>query len=455
MDLQAFLQVIHSKNIEVQCDPQDTSCFAYDAANLESLPGAVVFPKDTQEVSVILEAANRFKVPVTPRGAGTSLAGGTIGIPGGVALNLTQMNQIIEIDEENLTAIVQPGVVTYELHQAVEKLGLFYPPDPGSMKMSTIGGNISVNAGGPHCFKYGVTKDYILGMEIVLADGRIIRFGGKYIKNVSGLDLGSLFIGSEGTLGVVTEATLRLIPMPETKRTILAVYNDLDEAARTVSDIVRNKIVPATLELMDQESMRLIERIRPANLPLDAAAAILIAVDGPASQVEKEMKLVETLCLKNGAREVRVARDDKEQEKLWEGRRSANGAMSQNCKAMVVEDASVPRSKLPDMIRKCKEIAERYHIPCAILGHSGDGNVHPHLLLQELTQEEWERADKAVDEIFRAALDLGGTLTGEHGIGLVKKKYMNWQFSPDTMDLMRSLKNTLDPNQILNRNIML
>ncbi len=455
MDLSGFLSVIQVKRLEVQTDPQDTSCYSYDASNLESLPAAVIFVKNTQEVSTVLEAANYFKIPVTPRGAGTSLAGGTIVAPGGVVLSLTQMNKILEIDEENLTATVQPGVITFDLHRAVEKLGLFYPPDPGSVKMSTLGGNIAVNAGGPHCFKYGVTKDYVLGMEVVQANGKVIRFGGKYIKNVSGLDLGSLFIGSEGILGVVTEATLRLIPLPEIQRTLLAVYNDLDAASETVSDIVRNKIVPATLELMDQVSMQLIEKARPANLPLDAAAGLLIAVDGPADQVAKEMKVVEAICLRNGAREVRVARDDAEQEKLWEGRRSANGAMSQNCKAFIVEDTSVPRTMLPEMVRRIKEIAGRYNIPCAVLGHSGDGNVHPHLLLQELTEDEWARADKAVDEIFRAALDLGGTLTGEHGIGLVKKKYLNWQFSSDALELMRLLKVTLDPNNILNPNVLL
>ena len=224
------------------------------------------------------------------------------------------MNKILEIDAENLTATVQPGVITYDLHRAVEKLGLFYPPDPGSVKMSTLGGNIAVNAGGPHCFKYGVKKDYTLGMEVVLANGKVIRFGGKYIKNVSGLDLGSLFIGSEGVLGVVTEATLRLIPLPEIQRTLLAIYDSLDKAAETVSDIVRNKIVPATLELMDQESMILIEKARPANLPLDAAAGILIAIDGPAEQVAKEMKTIEAICLRNGTREIRVASDEAEQE---------------------------------------------------------------------------------------------------------------------------------------------
>lgn len=455
MDLIEFMKVLEKNNLEVYTDPSDTICYSFDAANFKEQPAAVIFPRNTQEVSLVLEAANRFQVPVTPRGAGTSLAGGTIVAPGGVSLCLTRMDQILEIDEENLTATVQPGVITFDLHQAVEKKGLFYPPDPGSVKMSTLGGNIAVNAGGPHCFKYGVTKDYVLGMEVVLPNGKIVRFGGKVIKNVSGFDLGSLFIGSEGMLGVITEATLSLIALPEESRTMLAIYDDLNAAARAVSDIVRKKIVPATLELMDQESMRLIESFRPANLPLDAAASILIAIDGPVEQVDKELKLVEQICKDNGAREVRVAKTKEEEAKLWEGRRSANGAMSQACKALVVEDATVPRSKLAEMIMKCKEIAARYNIPCAILGHCGDGNVHPHLLLQELTQEEWERADKAVDEIFRAALDFGGTLTGEHGIGLAKKKYMNWQFSPDTLEFMRIIKRDIDPNNILNPHIML
>lgn len=455
MEIEHFLRVLQENNLEVYTDPSDTICYSFDAANLNEQPAGVVFPKSTQEVSLVLKTANQFQIPIAPRGAGTSLAGGTIVVPGGVSLCLTRMNQILEIDEENLTATVQPGVITFDLHQEVEKRGLFYPPDPGSVKMSTLGGNLAVNAGGPHCFKYGVTKDYVLGMEVVLPNGKIVRFGGKNIKNVSGFELGSLFIGSEGMLGVITEATLKLIPLPEESRTLLAVYNDLDAAASTVSDIVRKRIVPATLELMDQESMKLIERFRPTNLPIDAAASLLIAIDGPTDQVAKEMKIVEQVCLKNGAREVRVAKTKEEEAKLWEGRRSANGAMSQKCKAMIVEDASVPRSKLPEMVRKTKEIAARYNILCPVLGHSGDGNVHPHLLLQELTPEEWERADKAVDEMFRAALDLGGTLTGEHGIGLTKKKYMSWQFSPDTLELMRMIKKDLDPNNLINSHIML
>lgn len=455
MDFSSFLNDIRSNVTKVETDPQDTTCYSYDASNEESLPAAVIYVKTTQEVSNVLKAANQYEVPVTARGAGTSIAGGAIVAKDGVILNLTLMDKILEIDEENLTATVQPGVITYDLHRAVEKLGLFYPPDPGSVKMSTLGGNVAVNAGGPHCFKYGVTKDYVLGMEVVLADGKVVRFGGKYIKNVSGLDLKSLFIGSEGILGVITEVTLRLIPLPETQRTVLAVFNTLNEASEAVSDIVRNKIVPATLELMDQESMKIIEKARSLNLPVDAAASILIAIDGPTSQVAKEISMIEEICKRNGAREVRAARDDAEQEKLWEGRRSANGAMSQSCKALIVEDASVPRSKLTEMIKTTKEITQRYQIPCAVLGHSGDGNVHPHLLLQELTDEEWVRADKAIDEIFRAALDLGGTITGEHGIGLVKKKYLNWQFSPDTLNLMRLQKSMLDPKNILNPNCLL
>lgn len=450
-----FLNELRTLELDMQTDPQDTDCYSYDNSNEFSTPSAVIFARNTKEVSAVLKAANQYKVPVTARGAGTSVVGGALAAPDGVILSLAKMDKILEIDEENLTATMQAGVVTYDLHRAVEKLGLFYPPDPGSVKMSTIGGNVAVNAGGPHCFKYGVTEDYVMGMEVVLADGKVTRFGSKNIKDVSGLNLGSLFIGSEGILGVITEVTVRLIALPEEKRTVLAVFDDLQAASQTVSAIVKNKLVPATMELMDQDTMRIVEKARLLNLPVDSAASVLIASDGSKEQVAKDMEIIAEICRSNGATEVRVARDNEEQDKLWEGRRAANGAMSQSCKAVIVEDASVPRNKLTEMILRTKKIAARYRIFCPILGHSGDGNVHPHLLLQELTEDEWARADKAIDEIFRTALDLGGTITGEHGIGLVKKKYLKWQFSPDTLDLMKILKTTLDPNYILNPQVML
>lgn len=455
MNESEFLKAVEKYATKILTDPQDTACYAYDASNLECNPSAVLFADSAENIAAILKAANRYKTAVTPRGAGTSVAGGAVPTAGGVILNLSKMDRILEIDEENLTATVQPGVVTYDLHQTVEKMGLFYPPDPGSVRMSTIGGNVAVNAGGPHCFKYGVTKDYVLGMEVVLPDGKIIRFGGKYIKDVSGLNLGSLFIGSEGILGIITEITLRLIPLPQTQYTALAVYKSLQAASDTVSAIVKNKIVPATMELMDQDTMKIIEQARHLDLPVHAAASLLIAVDGATSQVESEIGLIEKICKNNGATAVEIAKDVQQQERLWEGRRSANGAMSQSCKALIVEDACVPRNKLTAMIVKMKEIANTYHFSCPVMGHSGDGNVHPHLLLQELTAEEWQRADMAVDEILKAAIELGGTVTGEHGIGIHKRKYMKWQFSPDTLELMKTLKVTLDPNHILNPHILL
>ncbi|MDR3589210.1 MAG: FAD-linked oxidase C-terminal domain-containing protein [Negativicutes bacterium] len=429
---------------------EDLICYSYDSTPYDHLPDCVIAPVKTEEIAAVMKLANEYKFPVVPRGGGTNLSGGSIPLEGGVVIALHRMNKILEIDADNLTATVETGVITAALHQAVEKQGLFYPPDPQSMYMSTLGGNVAENAGGPRGVKYGVTKDYILGLEFVTPTGEVVRVGGKTIKNVSGYDLIRLFAGSEGTLGVITEITVKLLPLPEAKRTLLAMFDSLDAAAQTVSDIIKQRIIPTTLELMDQETMQLIEAFKPSGLPLDAAGALIIEVDGSSAEVDRQIVKVADTCKACGAREVRVAANEAEATQLWTGRRSAFGALSRSCKAVLAEDATVPRSKVPEMVKRIKEIAAKYNLSMPTLGHTGDGNMHPQILIQKQDEEEMKRVDAAVDEIFQAALALGGTLSGEHGIGISKQKYMDWQFSKAGLDMMRAIKKAVDPGNILN-----
>lgn len=429
---------------------EDLVCYSYDATSLSYMPDLVVSALNTQEVSEIMKIASKYEVPVIPRGGGTNLCGGTVPIKGGIVLDLAKMDKIIEIDTENLVAVCQPGVITAEFQKEVEKTGLFYPPDPQSMAMSTMGGNVATNAGGPRCFKYGVTKDYLLGVEVVLADGRIIRTGGKTIKNVSGYDLTRLFAGSEGTLGIITEITVRLIPLPQAKRTALAIFDKLEKAAEAVFGIIKRKIVPTTLELMDQETMKLIEASKPAGLPTDAESAILIEVDGSKRDVDEQIMQVAEVCRELGARDVKVAETPEETAKLWAGRKSAFGVMAISAPTVFTEDATVPRSFLASMVKDIKNIAKKYDLKIPILGHTGDGNLHPIICFDERNKDELERVEKAIDEIFELAIKYGGTLSGEHGIGIAKQKYIPWEFGTDGLAVLQSIKDTFDPQNILN-----
>jgi len=429
---------------------EDLTCYSYDSTPLAHMPDVVVEPASTGEIAEIIRLANEMKIPVVPRGGGTNLSGGSIPVLGGIVLALHRMNRIVEVDADNLTATVEPGVITSHLHQAVEKIGLFYPPDPQSAAMATMGGNVAENAGGPRGVKYGVTKDYVLGLEVVTPTGEVIKLGGKTIKNVSGYDLIRLFVGSEGTLGVVTEITVKLLPLPEAKMTLLAIFEKLDNAAEAVSSIIRNRIIPTTLELMDHHAMELIENFKPVGFPMDVEGALLIEVDGSKEDVGRQIGRVEETCKACGAREVKVARTAEEAAGLWAGRKAAFGAMARSTPTVITEDATVPRSKVPDMVRVIQDLAVKYNLKIPILGHTGDGNMHPCILTDERNAEEMQRVEAAVDEMFAAALALGGTLSGEHGIGLVKQKYMKSQFGSTGIDLMCKLKDAWDPNNILN-----
>ncbi len=429
---------------------EERLCYSYDGTVQRGIPALVVFPENTQEVAEIVKLANAKEFPIFPRGAGTGLSGGSVPQDRGIALVLTRMNKIKEISKEDLLAVVEPGVITEIFHQAVEKEGLFYPPDPASLKTSTLGGNVAENAGGPRAFKYGVTKDYVLGLEVVTPQGDIMRTGGRTVKNVTGYDLTRLIVGSEGTLGIITEITLRLLPKPQAKQTALAIYDKMEDAAQTVTTIICEGIIPATLELMDQTTIHCVENYLNMGLPLDAEAILLIEVDGSPGQVVEEMKLVKVACEKNGCRQVQVAAEATERDRLWKARRAVSSAIVQLKPTKISEDATVPRSKIPEMVRRLKAISTKYNLYLPVFGHAGDGNLHPNIIADKRDHEEMERVEKAVAELFQAALDLGGTLSGEHGIGLMKKPYLVWETGDVGINYMKAIKNAVDPKGILN-----
>lgn len=444
-----LIQVVGAENYD------DTKAgrlvYSYDATpQFQSLPDAVIAPRNTKEVAEIAKICNEYRIPIVPRGSGTNLCAGTCPVEGGIVLLFNHMNRILEIDEENLTATVQPGVVTLDLAKAVEEKGLFYPPDPGSMKISTIGGNISENSGGLRGLKYGVTRDYVLGLEVVLANGDVVRTGGKLAKDVAGYDLTRLFVGSEGTLGIVTEATLKLIPMPETKQTMLALYQDLEAAARSVSKIIANKIIPATLEFLDQPTLEVVEDFARIGLPTNVKAVLLIEQDGPKEVVERDMKKMADICRAEQAVSVQLAGSEEEAEALRTARRAALSALARLKPTTILEDATVPRSEIAKMVKAINEIAEKYQLKICTFGHAGDGNLHPTCPTDARNREEMERVERAFEEIFAKAIELGGTITGEHGVGVMKAPYLEWKLGPAGIAAMKAVKQALDPNNIMN-----
>jgi glycolate oxidase len=425
--------------------------YSYDATpNFQSMPDAVISPRNTAEVSQILKVCNEHKVPIVPRGSGTNLCAGTCPTEGGVVLLFKHMNQILEIDEENLTITVQPGVITLDLINKVEEKGLFYPPDPSSMKISTIGGNINENSGGLRGLKYGVTRDYVIALEAVLPNGDIIRTGGKLAKDVAGYDLTRLFVGSEGTLVVITEATLKLIPMPETKQTMLALYQDLSAAANSVSKIIANKIIPTTLEFLDQPTLKVVEEFAQIGLPTDVKAVLLIEQDGPPEVVERDLIKMAEVCKQENAVSIQVAASEAEADALRTARRAALSAIARLKPTTILEDATVPRSEIANMVQAINEITEKYQLTICTFGHAGDGNLHPTCATDARNHEEMERVEKAFEEIFEKAIDLGGTITGEHGVGAMKAPYLEWKLKEEGIAAMKSIKSAFDPNNIMN-----
>lgn len=425
--------------------------YSYDASTqYQALPDAVISPRNTQEISEIVKICNEYKIPIIPRGSGTNLAAGTCPTSGGIVLVFNHMNKIIEIDESNLTITVQPGVITQTLISEVEKRGLFYPPDPSSMKISTIGGNLNENSGGLRGLKYGVTRDYVLGLEVVLPNGDIIRTGGKLTKDVAGYDLTRLFVGSEGTLGIITEATLKLIPMPEYKKTMLAQYDSLEAAAQTVSAIIANKIIPATLEFLDKATLQVVEDFAKIGLPTDVEAVLLIEQDGSPEVVERDIAKIEKICKQEQAIKVEVAHSEEHAYELKEARRTALSALARLKPTTILEDATVPRSEIAHMVKAINEIAKKYNVKICTFGHAGDGNLHPTCVTDIRDEEEMKRVEEAFDEIFEKAISFGGTITGEHGVGEVKAPYLEMKLGKAGIEIMKRIKETFDPNQIMN-----
>lgn len=435
---------------QVSAAKADLICYSYDATQQKFLPDVVVHPQTTEQISRIMRLANTEMVPVFPRGAGSGFTGGSLPTKGGIVLTTERMDKILEIDEENLVAVVQPGVVTEQFQIAVEKVGLFYPPDPASLKFSTLGGNVAECAGGPRCVKYGVTKDYILGLEVVTPTGDIITTGGPTMKGVVGYDLTKLMCGSEGTLGIVTRIVIKLLPLPEAKKTMLVLFDSIDGAAQAVSSIVRNKIIPTTLEFMDGRTLDCVKQATGLQVPDAARAVLIIEVDGDREFLDKQARKIADIIQPLGVVETRIAETPEESEALWQIRRSVSASLRKVNPDKYNEDICVPRSKVPEMIRKVDEISDRYGIPIVNFGHAGDGNIHVNIMIDKKIPGEQEKAEKAIKEVFQGALALGGTMSGEHGIGIAKAPYIPLEITPETALYMKTLKKALDPNNILN-----
>ncbi|MDH4007525.1 MAG: FAD-binding protein [Desulfuromonadales bacterium] len=428
----------------------DRICYSYDATQQSFLPDVVVHPGSTEEISRVMKLANRELIPVFPRGAGSGFTGGSLPTRGGIVMCTERMDRILLIDEENLVATVEPGVVTEHFQKAVEKLGLFYPPDPASLKFSTLGGNVAECAGGPRCIKYGVTKDFIIGLEVVTPTGDIITTGGPTMKGVVGYDLTKLMCGSEGTLGVITRIVIKLLPLPEAKKTMLVLFDSIDGAAQAVSSIIRSKIIPATLEFMDGRTLDCVRQATDLEVPEGARAVLIIEVDGDREFLDKQAARIAEIIKPLGVVETRIATTPEESEALWQIRRSVSASLRKVNPNKYNEDICVPRSKVPEMIRKVDAIAEKYAIPIVNFGHAGDGNIHVNIMVNKKVSGDTLKAEGAIRDVFKAALELGGTMSGEHGVGIAKAPYIPLEITPEAARYMKAIKQALDPNNILN-----
>ncbi len=446
-----IIQIVGRENVLLPTD--DIEPYTHDETeDLRFDPEIVTKPINKGQVSKIMRLANQELITVTPRGAGTGLSGGALPIFGGIVISVEKLNKILEIDQENLTVTAEPGVITQVLQEQVEKVGLFYPPDPASRGSCMIGGNIAENAGGPRALKYGVTKDYVLGLEVVLPNGDIIETGGKLLKNVTGYNLTQLLVGSEGTLGIVTKIILKLLPLPLYRKTMLAGFNDIVSAAKTVPAIFNNKIIPCALEFMEHKAMQAAEKKKRVKFPMsECGAALLIQVDGnDMSLLDKEGEKIGEVCLENGAVDVIIAEETSKQEAIWNMRRGLSEAIK-SLSTYKEEDTVVPRAKLPELMLLIQAVCEKYSLEAISYGHIGDGNIHVNILKMAMPDEEWNRKiDTAVRELFTGVVAMGGSLSGEHGIGFVQKNYMPIAISPEQLEKMRQIKQVFDPNNILN-----
>ena len=431
--------------------PDELRVYECDALTFyrRSMPDLVVLPTSTQQVAALVRVCHDAGVPVVPRGAGTGLSGGAIPTAGGVMIVLTRMIRILDVDPVNRTATVEAGCVNLWLTKAAERFGLFYAPDPASQSACTIGGNVAENAGGPHCLKYGVTTNHVLGATVVLPDGEVVRLGAK-VADAPGYDLLGVFVGAEGTLGICTEVTVRLLPRPEAVKTILAVFRSIEDASNAVSGIIARGIIPVAMELMDRETVKAVEANVKAGYPLDAGAVLLIELDGPRAEIEAEAMGVEAICRAQGSLDVRVAQSEGERALLWKGRKEAAGSFGRIAQHYYLQDAVIPRTKLPQVVREIEEIGVRYGIRIANVAHAGDGNVHPMICVDSHIPDCEARAKAAASEIMRRCIQAGGTVTGEHGIGLEKREYLRLMYSPADLEAMQRVRRVLDPRGLCN-----
>ena len=429
--------------------PEDLMLYEYDGGVRTNPPDVVVFPQDTQQVSRVVKLAASQGVPIVPRGAGTGLSGGAIPIQGGILIVFSRMNRILEVDEENMRAVVQPGVVNQTLSDNVAHLGLYFAPDPSSQKACTIGGNVAENSGGPHTLMYGVTVNHVTGLEVVLPDGEIVHFGGKAAES-AGYDLTGFFVGSEGTLGIVTAATVKLLRRPERVATLLGIFETVDDAARTVSAITAEGVTPAALEMLDGWTLQSIEAFCHAGYPLDAGAVLLMELDGLAELVEEQADVVRQVCFAQRAREVRRAKDETERALLWKGRKNAFGALGRLSPSFYTQDGVVPRTRIPAVLQFIDEVSKKYGLRIGNIFHAGDGNLHPLILFDARDPEQLKRVEHAGEEILQYCIEMGGSITGEHGVGIEKRNLMSQLFSNDDLGVMLSLHNAFNPNSVLN-----
>jgi len=427
----------------------DRLLYGYDASLSSGIPDVVVIPENTDQVSKVVSLAHREGIAVVGRGSGTNLSGGTVPVEGGIVVHFSRMNRILEIDTINRSVLVEPGVITLELQNTLKAYGYTYAPDPASQKVSTLGGNVAENAGGPHCLKYGVTTNHVLGLEIVLSDGSVLWTGGK-CQEYMGYDLKGLLVGSEGTLALITKLLLKIIPLAEATKTFLAIFESIEDASNTVSDIISEGIIPATLEMMDKVVIEAVEGAMGAGYPLDAEAVLIIELEGLKDGMERQSEKILRICKKNRAREIRLAKDERERESLWKGRKGAFGAITRLRPSYLVCDGTVPRVKLPEVLSQILDIGKRYGLLIGNVFHAGDGNLHPLILFDERDSEECSRVRMASKEILKICKEAGGTISGEHGIGIEKLEEMNLIFSKDELKDMKKIKRAFDPSGIFN-----
>jgi glycolate oxidase len=436
-------------DIEVSTSPEDLICYGFDASGVEVSPSAVVWPKSTEDVVRVMKYAYERSIPVVPRGAGTGVTAGAVASKGAMILSFEKMKKTLEIDSGNLYVLCEPGVINGKLQRELEWMGLFYPPDPASMDFCTIGGNVAENAGGPRGLKYGVTRDYVMEIEAVLPNGEIMTTGVRTAKGVVGYDLTKLLTGSEGTLSIFTKIRLKVLPLPEEVVTLLAIFGDLEASGNAVTKIISSRIIPRTLEFMDHEAIASVESYKPVGLPESAEAVLLIELDGHPATITKEAEKIADICQQLGG-EIKIAEDDLARNQLWASRRAISPALYQIKPTKINQDIVVPRSKVTDMLKRLRRLSEESEIKIVNFGHAGDGNIHVNIMVDKAIREEYEKGLSLINKLFQDTLSLGGTISGEHGVGLTKSAYIGMELSGKELEIMKSIKKVFDPTNILN-----